>query len=95
MAELNDMRCQHEAESSAQSHKVIHTPINFDIVIWKTDPRQLAQLERQSDQRAEELKRRLSKQVEDTALAIQQRDSRLLQLEDGVSAIIERSYYDL
>ncbi|KAL8889435.1 MAG: hypothetical protein Q9215_003270 [Flavoplaca cf. flavocitrina] len=82
LAELNNLRCHHEAESSAQIHKVIHTTTNFNIVIWKSDRRQLAQLERQSDQRAEEFERQLSKQTEDAALAIQQRDSRLLQLED-------------
>ncbi|KAL8864369.1 MAG: hypothetical protein Q9198_009910, partial [Flavoplaca austrocitrina] len=63
LAELNNLRCHHEAESSAQSHK-------------------LAQLERQSDQKAEEFERQLSKQTEDAALTIQERDSRLLQLED-------------
>ncbi|KAI4277362.1 MAG: hypothetical protein LQ337_001803 [Flavoplaca oasis] len=68
LAELTNLRCHHEAESSAQSHK-------------------LAQLERQSDQRAEELERQLSKQAEDTALAIQQRDSRVLQLEDELATL--------
>ncbi|KAL8897797.1 MAG: hypothetical protein Q9192_002410 [Flavoplaca navasiana] len=87
LAELNSLRCHHEAESSAQSHKVIHTITNFDIVIWKPDRRQLAQLERQSDQRAEEFERQLSKQTEDAALAIQQRDSRLLQLEDKLATL--------
>ncbi|KAL8833370.1 MAG: hypothetical protein Q9176_008016 [Flavoplaca citrina] len=87
LAELNNLRCHHEAESSAQIHKVIHTTTNFDIVIWKSDRRQLAQLERQSDQRAEEFERQLSKQTEDAALAIQQRDSRLLQLEDKLATL--------
>ncbi|KAL8854915.1 MAG: hypothetical protein Q9221_000422 [Calogaya cf. arnoldii] len=62
-AELHTLRSHHEAEVSAQSHK-------------------LAQLRQSSDERTEELQQLLRKQAEDAALAAQQRDSRIVQLED-------------
>ncbi|KAL8673584.1 MAG: hypothetical protein Q9168_001982 [Polycauliona sp. 1 TL-2023] len=68
VAELNGLRCRHEAESSAQSHK-------------------LAQLEQSNTAKVKELHELLSKQAEDTALTVQQRDSRVLQLEEELGKL--------
>lgn len=98
LAELNALRCHHEAESSAQSRKVFHSILSVEASIGMTElsfSLQLAELRHASDERAEELQHRLSKQAEDAALAAQQRDSRVLQLEDEVGATESRSKYDL
>ncbi len=55
----------------------------------------MAELRQSSDERAQELQRQLSQQAEDAALAAQQRDLRVLQLEDEVGATSSRSTDDL